>query len=115
MRFGKLVAEAESTIIDSIIDRRTPDEPSITNRFLQALEMAINQSESIQGIQFQARTLSSLGPNAEEQDIGADFIGGLDIQLPGFTVSKGFLCQAKRRKGYKCGLYPVKKRRQGRF
>jgi len=96
VRFGQLVAEAENSIIDSITNRQISDEPSITNRFLQAVEMTVNQSGDIQGVQFRARTLTSLGPNAEEKEVGADFIGVLDIQLPGFIASKGFLCQAKR-------------------
>lgn len=96
VRFGELIAEAEETIMESITDGRIPDEPAITNRFIQALEMTVNQSGSIQGVQFRARTLTSLGPHAEEKEVGADFVGVLDIQLPGFTVSKGFLCQAKK-------------------
>ena len=60
LRFGEIIAEAEKTIIDSINSGRVPDEPSITNRFLQALETEINRSDIIQGVQFRARTVSSL-------------------------------------------------------
>ena len=93
--FGELVTEAENTIRDSIVNGRIPDEPSITNRFLQQLETTINRSEQVQGVQFRARTLSSLGPNAEEAEVGADFVAVIDVQLPGFSMQKGFLCQAK--------------------
>jgi len=40
--------------------------------------------------------MSSLGPNTQESRVGADFLGILNIQIPGMSVSKGFLCQAKR-------------------
>jgi len=95
-KFGQLVIEAENTIRDSIANQQVPDEPSITNRFLQQLETTINRSDQMNGIRFRTRTLSSLGPNAEEKEVGADFIAVINIQLAGFSVSKGFLCQAKR-------------------
>lgn len=95
-QFGQLVADAERVIADSIAANRVPDEPSITNRFLQELESSINRINHVRGIQFLATTLTSLGPNAEESTVGADFLGILSIQIPGMSVSKGFLCQAKR-------------------
>ncbi len=95
-KFGQSVAGAEQTIVQSISANRVPDEPSITNRFLQALESSINSIDPIRGIQFSATTLTSLGPNAQESVVGADFLGILNIQIPGMSVSKGFLCQAKR-------------------
>jgi len=50
--FGELADKAERTIRDSIVNGRIPDEPSITNRFLQELETTINHSEQVQGVQF---------------------------------------------------------------
>lgn len=93
--FGELVEEAESIIRDGIISKQIPDEPATTNRFLQELESTINRRGQIRGVQFSSRTLTSLGPNAEESVVGADFIAIIDVQLPGYAVSKGFLCQAK--------------------
>jgi len=40
--------------------------------------------------------LTHQGPHAQETRYGADFIGVLDINLPGYSVVKGFLAQAKR-------------------
>ncbi len=49
------------------------------------------------GIVWKARTLRT-GPGraAEEKRHGADLMGVLDIDLPGYRVAKGFLVQAKR-------------------
>jgi len=95
-QFGQIVADAEQIIADSIADNRIPGEPSITDRFLQELESSINRINQVRGIQFSGITLSSLGPNADESIVGADFLAVLNIQIPGMSVSKGFLCQAKR-------------------
>jgi hypothetical protein len=95
-QFGQSAASAEQIIALSILTNRVPDEPSITNRFLQQLESSINNIGQVRGIQFLATTISSLGPNTQESRVGADFLGILNIQIPGMSVSKGFLCQAKR-------------------
>jgi len=95
-QFGQIVADAEQIIADSIADNRIPSEPSITDRFLQELESSINRTNQVRGIQFSGITLSYLGPNADESIVGADFLAVLNIQIPGMSVSKGFLCQAKR-------------------
>lgn len=95
-QFGQLVTDAEDIIASSILAGRIPDEPSITNRFLQELESIINRNGQLQGIQILATTMSSLGPNTQEARVGADFLAVLNIDIPSLKISKGFLCQAKR-------------------
>ncbi|MGM0686759.1 MAG: hypothetical protein ACQET3_07305 [Promethearchaeati archaeon] len=94
--FGEIVADAEQSILDSLTANLVSDEPSITNRFLQELQSSINRNDKIKGIQLLPYTLTSLGPNADESIVGADFLAVLNIDIPGISVSKGFLCQAKR-------------------
>jgi len=95
-RFGQIVYEAEGIISEAISAGRVPDEPSITNRFLQELESTINRTNPIRGVQLLATTMSSLGRNTQESHVGADYLAVINIDIPGMTISKGFLCQAKR-------------------
>jgi hypothetical protein len=95
-QFGQIVADAEHSILASIAANLVSDEPSITDRFLQELQGSINRNTQATGIQFLPTTQTFLGPSADESIVGADFVAVLNIQLPGMSVSKGFLCQAKR-------------------
>jgi hypothetical protein len=95
-QFGKIIEDVERTIIESIEHRRIEEEHSITDRFLQEVETKFNEYYEQGDFLFSARTLPSHGRNAAEHEFGADFCGLLDVQLPKFTQSKGFLCQAKR-------------------
>jgi len=47
------------------------------------------------GIRWTAKTLTDRGRASQESRDGADFMGVLNIALPDFAVSKGFLAQAK--------------------
>jgi hypothetical protein len=49
----------------------------------------------VKGIRWSAKTLTDRGRGSQESQYGADFMGVLNIALPEFTVSKGFLAQAK--------------------
>lgn len=95
---SRLVNRAQKRILSAMVAGRVPDEPSITNRFLAAMEAEID-GQSIQGVVWTAKTLSSIGPNTEEKKYGADFMGVLDIDVTDFRVQKGFLAQAKRLAG----------------
>ncbi len=61
---------------------------------LGAIEETMNHQRT-KGIFWTAKTLTDRGRNAEESTFGADFMGVLKIELPGFSVTKGFLGQAK--------------------
>lgn len=99
-KFGELISEAESQVIQGISEGRIETEPSITDRFLDRIEQIVNEypfdEQTDQGVVFKTRTLRDRGRNAPEAQFGADFCGVLNIQLEGFKVRKGFLSQAKR-------------------
>lgn len=96
--FSKLIAEAEREIIQKIFDKRLETEPSVTDRFLQAIENVFNSKVRAGKLKFEARTLRDKGTNAPEHKFGADFCGVLNVDLRHFKVTKGFLCQAKMEK-----------------
>jgi len=47
------------------------------------------------GVTWTAKTLTDHGPDTQEKVYGADFVGVLEIDVPGYKVKKGFLAQAK--------------------
>ena len=65
-KFGDLIKEAENQVIDSITDKRIETEPSITDRFLGAVENIFDQQGEFRGYRFRARTLRDRGPGAAE-------------------------------------------------
>ncbi len=90
---SRVAAAAEGTT-DALLDRRIEQEPAYTDRMLGRIEHAMDEFR-VKGVRWTAKTLTDRGPNAQEKEYGADFVGVLDISLPGFTVKKGFLAQAK--------------------
>lgn len=66
----------------------------MTERMLGRIEGVLDGAE-IRGIRWSAKSLTDRGPFAQETRFGADFLGVLNIELPEFSVSKGFLAQAK--------------------
>jgi hypothetical protein len=100
VNFGKIINQAKKQIIDSVQSGRIQSEPTITDRFLGILESEINQhGRKIYGkrvLTFRALTLTDRGKNSAESKFGADFAVILDIDVMGFKLQKGFLCQAKK-------------------
>ncbi|UYN95209.1 MAG: hypothetical protein KIT25_24900 [Enhydrobacter sp.] len=78
----------------AIQDRRTEQEPAITDRMLGYIEAAMHGFEA-RGVKWVAKTLTDRGRGSQESRYGADFAGVLSISLPGYKVNKGFLAQAK--------------------
>lgn len=72
-----------------------PDEPSFTAALVTRVRDTLDGFHA-SGISWTARILSSHGPNTEEAQYGADFFGALSLRSPDFSVTKGFLAQAKR-------------------
>jgi len=66
----------------------------MTDRMLGAIEMSL-ADYCVKGICWRAKTLTDRGRGSQESKYGADFMGVLNISLPEFSVSKGFLAQAK--------------------
>lgn len=100
VNFGKIVDEAKKYIIEGIQSGRINSEPTITDRFLEFLEVEINRhgrrKYGRKVLTLHATTLLDRGKNSPESRFGADFAVILDIDVIGFKLKKGFLCQAKR-------------------
>ena len=88
------IANAIDHSIDALREYRVEHEPAMTDRMLGAIEMSLRDYR-VKGIRWSAKTLTDRGRGSQESKYGADFMGVLDIALPGFKVSKGFLAQAK--------------------
>lgn len=73
---------------------RVEQEPEFTGRMLGAIEYSLQEFET-NGIVWKAKTLTDRGRGSQESQYGADFVGVLNIELREYTVSKGFLAQAK--------------------
>ncbi|MBI3639921.1 MAG: hypothetical protein HY223_06355 [Thaumarchaeota archaeon] len=102
MSFGKIVESVKKQVIEQMISQEIRSEPSITDRFLALLRHEINvhgiEIFRKKGLTIRATTLQDRGKNSEERQIGADFAILLDINVEGFQLKKGFLCQAKTEK-----------------
>jgi hypothetical protein len=72
-----------------------PDEPNFTATLVTRIKDLLTDY-SKGGISWTAKILTSHGPNTEETKFGADLLGALNLDLPGYSVRKGFLAQAKR-------------------
>lgn len=71
-------------------------EPNMTDRLLGNIQRDFEdgyQGES--GVNISARTLRDRGRNAPESIYGADLATLLDVDFPGYNVTKGFLAQSK--------------------
>ena len=90
----KLANAATKTVQDYSVGA-LPDEPTFTGALVTRLRDALD-GFATSGIVWSAKVLTSHGGNAEETVFGADFLGVLTLSLPGLTISKGFLAQAKR-------------------
>ncbi len=89
------LTNAAAKTSQELADGGIPDEPSFTSALVTRFKDALDGYSS-GGISWSAKILSSHGPNSEEKQFGADFLGVLDLNLPGYQIKKGFLAQAKR-------------------
>lgn len=88
------IAGAIDGAVTALREGRVEQEPAMTDRMLGGIEESL-RNFSHKGIRWTAKTLTDRGPNSQESKHGADFMGVLNINLPNFRVSKGFLAQAK--------------------
>jgi hypothetical protein len=88
------IAGAINHSVEALHEGRVEQEPAMTDRMLGAIEQSLANYRA-RGICWSAKTLTDRGPGSQESKYGADFMGVLNIALPEFTVSKGFLAQAK--------------------
>ena len=88
------IAEAASSTVQDLREHLIEHEPQFTDRMLGRIAEAMNGFRS-GGVYWRAKTLTSGAPNSQEHRFGVDFLGVLSIDLPNYTVTKGFLVQAK--------------------
>ena len=88
------IAGAIDRSVDALREGRVEHEPAMTDRMLGAIEESLRDYQT-KGIRWTAKTLTDRGRGSQESRYGADFMGVLNIVLPEFAVSKGFLAQAK--------------------
>jgi hypothetical protein len=88
------LAAAANRTTGSLADGLTQQEPAVTDRMLGRIEEAMGRYET-KGVKWTAMTLTDRGSGSQEKQYGADFMGVLEINLPDFSVKKGFLSQAK--------------------
>lgn len=88
------VASAAKGTIPALRDARVEHEPAFTDRMLGRIEQEMD-GYSHHGVSWTAKTLTDRTSKAQESRFGADFFGVLEINLPDYSVNKGFLAQAK--------------------
>ena len=80
--------------MEDFTDGLVGQEPHLTDRMLGRIAQSLDGYRT-KGVIWTAKTLTDHGPNTEEKKYGADFVGVLEIDIPGYKVKKGFLAQAK--------------------
>ena len=88
------IAIAARLALQDLEQGRAQQEPAITDRFIAYAQMQLN-GQSLAGVRWTAVTLPDRGPNSAESQIGADLLSVVRFELPDFSVTKGFLAQAK--------------------
>lgn len=94
MESASHIAEAANKTCLDLEAKCIEHEPQFTDRMLGRISEAMDNFE-VKGVMWRAKTLTSLSPAAQEAQYGADFMGVLEINLPNYSVKKGFLAQAK--------------------
>jgi hypothetical protein len=101
LRKLKIVRKASVAIggaVDDVVSQFNEDwieqEPAFTERMVQSTQTAVYDLSNGKLI-WRAKTLTDRGAGAQEKIYGADLLGSLHIDIPGFQVRKGFLAQAK--------------------
>ncbi|MEQ9567625.1 MAG: hypothetical protein RLN85_17770, partial [Pseudomonadales bacterium] len=90
---ARRIDSAINLSLNALREGRVEQEPAMTDRMLGAIEQKVQGD--ICGIKWSAKTLTDRGTGSQESEFGADFMGVLQIDLPDYKVSKGFLAQAK--------------------
>ena len=93
-RVSRQIAQAVQHTVEALRDTRVEHEPAFTDRMLGGIEESLRGFET-HGIIWRAKTLTDRSGQSQEKKYGADFMGVLDLQLPDYKLTKGFLAQAK--------------------
>jgi hypothetical protein len=92
------ISSAINHSVRALQQGRVEQEPAMTDRMLGAIEQSLEGFRT-RGIRWGAKTLTDRGKGSQESRYGADFMGVLNVSLPDYAVSKGFLAQAKMLRG----------------
>jgi hypothetical protein len=103
------IADAIARSVSALQDGRVEQEPALTDRMLGAVEESMN-GFTAKGISWNAKTLTDRAQDSQESRYGADFMGVLRIDLPEFSIAKGFLAQAKLKRNGRIRGIPELKR-----
>lgn len=88
------IAEAIDYSVEALRNGQIEQEPAMTEKMTTAIERSLTNYRH-NGIRWRAKSLTDRGVGSQESKYGADFMGVLNIALPEFQISKGFLAQAK--------------------
>jgi hypothetical protein len=91
---ARRLAKAADRATDDLNQRLAEQEPHLTDIMLGRMAESI-EGYTAKGVRWTAKTLTDHGPGTQEKQYGADFVGVLEIDIPGYQVRKGFLAQAK--------------------
>lgn len=91
---ARLIDEAAENTCSDLSDSWLEQEPEFTATLVERIRATID-GVGLKGVIWRAKVLTSLGPGAQENTLGADFAGVLSVTIPEYSVAKGFLCQAK--------------------
>ncbi len=91
---ARRVAAAVQKTAKSMTTGSVTQETDFTSRMVARIEDAVAE-QNLPGLKWSAHVLRDRGPHADESQYGADLLGVLNIELPDYSVSKGFLAQAK--------------------
>jgi hypothetical protein len=69
-------------------------EPDFTGSLLRGIADELRH-EDVRGVSWKRKVLNAAGPGSEEKRYGADFLGVLSVDLPDYSIRKGFIAQAK--------------------
>jgi len=94
-KINKLVERTVAEVIRGWSDNWVSDEHNITTNLFTRLEEQM-KNISVNGLRLKVKYYAPQGPRSEEKRTGADIGVVLDVNLPGFTIKKAFLAQAKR-------------------
>ncbi len=92
---ARRIAKAANRTVGDFIQDHVEQEPEFTGEMLGRMKQAMDGYKA-RGVKWTARTLTSQGPNAQENTFGADFLGVVEFDLPDYHVKKGFLAEVKR-------------------
>jgi hypothetical protein len=90
---ARVTTRAEEALLRVVSQGRARQEPDLTSRLVQAVEI---EAEAVEGVTVELTVVDGLGPGAPERDLGADVVGVVRLAVGDLRVAKGFLAQSKR-------------------